>query len=68
MHCCVAPVVIGTLKADWTVMLFELELGLKEVALAWSVSQTAFCKLRDEEGESASMVCPRVAVLPETWN
>lgn len=68
VHCCLVLVVRGTLEADWTVMLFVLVLSIKDVALALPVSQTDFCEFRDEERERVSMVCPRVAVLPETWN
>lgn len=67
VHCCLELVVRGTLEADWTVMLFELALSLKDVARAWPVSHTDFFELRDER-ERVSMVCPRAAVLPETWN
>lgn len=68
VHWCLELVVKGTLEAEWTLTLFELVLSFKDVALAWPVSQTDFCELRDEERERVSMVCPRVAVLPETWN
>lgn len=62
MHCCLELEVRGTLEVDWTLMLFEL------VAVAWPVSQMDICEPRDEDRERVSMVCPRVAVLPETWN
>lgn len=68
MHCCLELEVRGTLEADWTVMLFELVTRFKEVAVAWPVSQMDICEPRDEDRERVSMVCPRVAVLPETWN
>lgn len=68
MHCCLELVARGTWEADWTVMLFELVTSFKVVAVAWPVSQTDICEPRDGDRERVSMVCPRVAVLPETWN
>lgn len=68
VHCCFELVVRWTLEADWTVMLFELVLSLNDVALVCPVSQTDFWELTGEVRGRVSMVCPRVAVLPGTWN
>lgn len=68
MHCCFELLVRRTLEADWTVMLFELVLSLNDVALVCPVSQTDFWELTGEVCGRVSTVCPRVAILPETWN